>query len=147
MPRINLRKDLPFSSQQMYDLVADVESYPQFIPWCTETRKFDIQETQFMAELTVAFKGIRQSFQTLDKIIPGKQIDINLKSGPFRRLTSQWKFVDRGPEACQVVFSIDFQFKNRLMDMTMGPVFSQSSRQMVGAFEKRARQLYGTNNA
>ncbi len=143
MPRLSLKKDLPYSAQQMYDLVADVPAYPEFLPWCVGTRKFDIQETQFMAELTVSFKGIQQSFQTLDKVIPGKQIDIDLKSGPFRRLKSQWKFIDKGERACQVQFSIDFVFKNRLLDMTMGPVFSLSSKQMVGAFQDRAKHIYG----
>lgn len=142
MPKIRLSETIPYSPEQMFDLVADVPRYPEFLPWCVETRKFDEKEDRFTAELTVSFKGIRETFQTLDTFVPNKRIDIALLSGPFRHLNTEWVFtpVARGT---RIDFYINFQFRNRLLDMTLGPFFTLASKQMLAAFRKRARALYG----
>lgn len=142
MAQIRLSETLPFTAQQMYDLVVDVRSYTKFLPWCVAVRIWDETPEQFMAELTVAFKGIRESFQTLDRIVAGQSVEINLRSGPFQYLVSTWKFIPDG-EKCRVDFFIDFRFQSRLKEMALGPVFSQASRQMLSAFRKRAQDLYG----
>ncbi|HIJ85520.1 MAG: cyclase/dehydrase [Magnetococcales bacterium] len=142
MPRIRVSETLPFSPKQIYDLVVDVGQYPQFLPWCVKSRTWDHQPNQFMAELTVSFKGIRESFQTLDIVVPEQKVEINLKSGPFQYLVSTWIFSgDQG--ATKVDFFIDFKFDSKMKEMIMGPVFSQVSKQMIGAFRKRAAALYG----
>lgn len=142
MPRIRVSETLPFSPRQIYDLVVDVERYPQFLPWCVKSRVWDQQPNQFMAELTVSFKGIRESFQTLDIVVPEKKVEINLKSGPFQYLVSTWLF-SGDQTTTKVEFFIDFKFDSRMKEMIMGPVFSQVSKQMIGAFRKRAVALYG----
>ncbi|MBF0141950.1 MAG: type II toxin-antitoxin system RatA family toxin [Magnetococcales bacterium] len=142
MPQIRLSEILPFSATQMYDLVVDVGSYPQFLPWCVKTRAFDHQPGQFMAELTVAYKGIRETFQTLDTVVPGSRVEINLKSGPFQYLASTWHFTPVGNQT-RVDFFINFRFRNRVKEVMVGPVFTHISRQMLVAFRDRARAIYG----
>ncbi|MBF0447497.1 MAG: type II toxin-antitoxin system RatA family toxin [Magnetococcales bacterium] len=142
MPKIRVKEILPLTCEQIYSVVVDVESYPKFLPWCTKTRTWDDQGTQFMAELTVSFKGIRETFQTLDVIEPNKKIEINLKSGPFQYLVSTWQFIPLEENRTQVEFFIDFRFSNRMKEMIMGPVFTQVSKQMIGAFKKRAFAIY-----
>ncbi|MBF0186456.1 MAG: type II toxin-antitoxin system RatA family toxin [Magnetococcales bacterium] len=133
---------VPFTPQQMYDLVVDMDSYPEFIPWCTAAGKYDETDTSFVAEMTVSFKAVRETFRTLDTVEPGKRITINLMSGPFKELKSEWRFSEV-PRGCKIDFSIEFSFKNRLMDMTLGPVFGQATKKMVKAFRDRAKALYG----
>lgn len=142
MPRIRVTETLPFSAKQIYDLVVDVDQYPQFLPWCVKSRTWDRQPDQFMAELTVSFKGLRESFQTLDILIPEKKVEVNLKSGPFHYLVSTWVF-NKIENGTKVDFLIDFKFDSRMKEMIMGPVFSQVSKQMISAFRKRAVALYG----
>ena len=142
MPKIRVSEILPFTSEQMYAVVVDVESYPKFLPWCGQARVWDKKEHQFMAEMSVSFKGIREKFQTLDTIEHNKKIEINLKSGPFQYLVSTWHFHPIGEDRTQVEFFIDFRFSNRMKEMIMGPVFTQVSKQMIGAFRKRAITLY-----
>jgi coenzyme Q-binding protein COQ10 len=141
MPKIRLSETVPYTPSQMFDLVADVPSYPEFLPWCVATRKFDEREDRFTAELIVSFKGIRESFQTLDTFIPNQRIDIALLSGPFRHLNTEWVFTPV-PRGTRIDFHIDFQFKNRLLDMTLGPFFTLASKQMLSAFRNRAHVLY-----
>jgi coenzyme Q-binding protein COQ10 len=142
MPKIRVKEILPFSCEQIYQVVVDVESYPKFLPWCSSARVWDRKENQFMAEMTVSFKGIREKFQTLDIIEPNKKVEINLKSGPFQYLASTWSFSPIGEDRTQVEFFIDFRFSNRMKEMIMGPVFTQVSKQMISAFRKRAIVLY-----
>ncbi|MBF0455778.1 MAG: type II toxin-antitoxin system RatA family toxin [Magnetococcales bacterium] len=142
MPKIRVSEILPFSTDKIYDLVVDVESYPKFLPWCSRTRVWDQEETQFMAELTISFKGIREKFQTLDVVEKNKKVEINLKSGPFQYLVSTWHFHPLGEDRTKVEFYIDFRFSNRVKEMIMGPVFTQVSKQMISAFRKRAVALY-----
>ncbi|MBF0417109.1 MAG: type II toxin-antitoxin system RatA family toxin [Magnetococcales bacterium] len=141
MPRIRINENVPFAPEQMYALVVDVERYPDFLPWCSSTRVWDRTPTQFMAEMTVSFKGIRETFRTLDIIDPGKRIEINLRDGPFKYLVSTWSFVPI-PNGSRVDFFIDFSFQSRMKEMIMGPVFSEASRRMLDAFKGRAAVVY-----
>ncbi len=141
MPRIRVSEVVPFTQEQIYNVVVDVERYPEFLPWCTQTRIQERRENQFTAELTVAFKGIREKFKTLDVLTPPEKVEINLRSGPFKYLVSTWKFTPVGSRT-RVDFFIDFSFQSRMKEMIMGPVFTQVSKQMVAAFRKRAVTLY-----
>ena len=141
MPRIRVSEVLPFTQEQIYNVVVDVERYPEFLPWCTQTRIFERQENQFMAELTVSFKGIREKFKTIDVLTPYEKVEINLRAGPFKYLASTWDFTPVGART-RVDFYIDFSFQSRMKEMLMGPVFTQVSKQMVAAFRKRALTLY-----
>ncbi|MGN7612755.1 type II toxin-antitoxin system RatA family toxin [Magnetococcales bacterium HHB-1] len=145
MPRIRLSEVIPYPPAKVYDLVVDVESYPEFLPWCVRTRKFAETPEQFIAELTVSFKGVRQSFQTVDRIVPNQSVDIRLRSGPFTRLISAWHFTSVEENATRIDFSIDFEFKSRLLNMTIGPLFTHAAKQMVSAFRSRAHALYRGN--
>jgi coenzyme Q-binding protein COQ10 len=142
MPTIRVSELLPFTAEQMYNIVVDVESYPKFLPWCGKARVWDQKDNQFMAEMSVSFKGIRETFQTLDIVEPNKKIEINLKSGPFQFLASTWHFHPIGDDRTKVEFFIDFRFSSRMKEMIMGPVFTQVSKQMISAFRKRAISLH-----
>ncbi|MBF0176377.1 MAG: type II toxin-antitoxin system RatA family toxin [Magnetococcales bacterium] len=135
---------VPYTPQQMYDLVVDMDSYPQFLPWCVQARKYDVTETQFMAEMTISFKGLRETFRTVDLLVPGRSIRISLHSGPFKRLENFWNFTPVSG-GTRVEFSIDFKFKNRLLDVSMGPLFSMVTQRMVAAFRQRADIVYGSS--
>lgn len=141
MPRQTSSAIVPYTPRQMYDLVVDMESYPKFIPWCSHGASHDVQEDRFIAEMTFHFKGFRETFRTLDRIIPGRQVRISLMSGPFSNLESCWDFTEV-PQGCRIDFYIEFQFKSKLMDLTLGPVFGVAAQKMVEAFRKRADDLY-----
>jgi coenzyme Q-binding protein COQ10 len=134
---------VPYLPQQMFDLVVDMDSYPLFLPWCTHARKFNATETEFIAEMTVAFKGVRETFQTLDRIWPPERIRISLRKGPFSHLENEWRFTTLGPESTRVDFMIDFQFRNRLLGMALGPFFGKATETMVELFRQRAGVVYG----
>jgi coenzyme Q-binding protein COQ10 len=141
MPIIRLSDTVPFSAEQIYDLVVDVRRYPEFLPWCVQTRLYDEQESQFIAELVVNFKGFRESFRTLDRVYPKSRVEVKLHSGPFEKLENEWRFT---PVAAgtRVDFFIDFHFKSRLLNLTLGPVFAHASQTMLAAFRKRAFAVY-----
>lgn len=142
MPQIQLSETVAYSPRQMYDLVVDMERYPEFLPWCVAGRRLRDEGHQFVAEMTVAFKGVREVFQTLDRVVPGERVDIQLVRGPFSHLRSEWSFT---PVAggTRVDFFIDFQFKSFLLNMTVGPLFAHAARQIVQAFSDRAHARYG----
>ncbi|MEO5376708.1 MAG: type II toxin-antitoxin system RatA family toxin [Magnetococcus sp. DMHC-6] len=136
---------VPYTQKQMYDLVIDMDRYPEFLPWCIKARKSEETETQFLSEMTVAFKGIRETFKTMDYLEPGNKIIIRHLSGPFRHLESTWIFKPHGVDGsgCQIDFMINFQFNNPVLNFTLGPVFAQASTRMVAAFKDRAAAIYG----
>lgn len=142
------QRDLPYSAQQMYDLVADVASYPQFLPWCAGARIRSHRQQDGIgvmeADLIISFKVFRERFGsrvTLDR--PNMQILTEYIDGPFKFLHSRWHFADRPTGGCTVSFSVDFEFKNRVLQALIGVVFDEAMRRIVRAFEDRARALYG----
>jgi coenzyme Q-binding protein COQ10 len=133
---------VPYSAQQMYDLVVDMDKYPEFIPWVAKARKYDENDNKFMSEMTFSFKGMRESFKTKDTVIPGERVTISNVSGPFKRLESEWNFADSASGGCTIEFFIDFSFKSRLAEIALGPVFGEASKRMVEAFRTRADAIY-----
>jgi coenzyme Q-binding protein COQ10 len=142
MPTHAEQRVLPYTPEQLFALVADIERYPEFLPWCIGARIKERQPNLVVADLIIGFKVFRERFTSrvvLD--LPGK-IDVTYAEGPFRYLDNHWTF-ERAPEGCRIGFFVDFEFKSRLMQKVIEVLFSEAVRRMVGAFEKRACDLYG----
>ena len=143
MPRISRSALVMYSAEQMYDLVSDIESYAEFLPGCAGGR-IDRQEgEQLEATLEVAKAGLRHSFSTRNKMIPGKSIDMQLLEGPFKHLSGVWTFQPLGDDGCKVSLELEFEMSNKLTQATLGGLIGQMMNAMVDAFGKRAKQIYG----
>ena len=142
MPTHAETKLVPYRPDQLFDLVADVGRYPQFLPWCAGARVRTRTDAELVADLTIGFGPFRESFTsrvTLDR--PG-MIKVRYENGPFRYLNNQWKFAP-DPRGCRVDFFVDFEFRSRVLKAAIGVVFNEAVRRMVNAFIKRARDVYG----
>lgn len=152
MPKHGEKRDLPYSAEQMYALVADVASYPQFLPWCAAARirsRDDQGDVVVMeADLVISFRVFRERFGSRVTLYKsGDRIDTEYLDGPFKYLKSRWIFADRPDGGCTVDFFVDFEFKNRVLQSVIGVVFNEAMERIVKAFERRARELYGTSVA
>ncbi|MEO0390505.1 MAG: type II toxin-antitoxin system RatA family toxin, partial [Pseudomonadota bacterium] len=140
-------KRLPYTAQQMYDLVADVASYPQFLPWCAAARVKSVTEDGarlvMIADLVISFKVFRERFASKVELYPDAQrIETEYLDGPFRYMVSNWAFAD-ADGGCDVSFHVDFEFRNRVLQGIIGVVFNEAMQRIVRAFERRAAELYG----
>jgi coenzyme Q-binding protein COQ10 len=147
MPRHSETKHLPYTAQQMYDLVADVGKYPEFLPWCAAARvraREDRGDHEVMeADLVISFKVFRERFGSRVVLWPeDRKIETEYVDGPFRYMKSDWSFAER-EDGCDVSFFVDFEFKNAVLQGIIGVVFNEAMQRIVRAFEKRATQLYG----
>ena len=147
MPTHSETRQLPHSAQQMYDLVADVASYPQFLPWCAAARirsETDVDDAVVLeADLVISFKVFRERFGSRVTLFPGDmKIDTEYLDGPFKYMKSNWAFEDT-TAGCHVTFFVDFEFKNAILQGIIGLVFNEAMQRVVRAFEKRANDLYG----
>ena len=136
------KRTLPYSPEQMYELVADVGKYPQFLPWCAGARVRTRTETELVADLTIGFGPFRESFTSRVQLDRPRKVVVQYENGPFRYLNNQWTF-DQDPAGCRVSFFVDFEFRSRLLQSAIGVVFNEAVRRMVNAFLKRARDVYG----
>lgn len=135
---------MPYSDEQMYALVADVERYPEFLPWCAAARIRSREEATFTADLIAAFGVVRERFTSRVMLDPSaKIITIEYIEGPFEHLTNRWHFVPT-ESGCEVHFDIDFRFKSRTLQTLISGVFTRAVEKMTGAFITRADQLYGS---
>jgi coenzyme Q-binding protein COQ10 len=144
VPSHSEQRVLPHKPEQLFDLVADVGRYPEFLPWCVAARVLEQDETKLRAELAIGFKGIRERFISrvaLDR--PNRRIDVEYEKGPFKYLVNHWKFEPADGGKCRLDFDIKFEFRSRLLEMLMGRLFDEAVRRMVRAFEDRADALYG----
>ena len=147
MPKHSETKRLPYTAEQMYALVADVGSYPQFLPWCSAARVRSRQpqpEGEIIeADLVISFKVFRERFGSRVTLFPAAlKIDTEYLDGPFRYMRSHWAFRPDGV-GCEVDFFVDFEFKNALLQGIIGVVFNEAMLRIVRAFERRAAELYG----
>ena len=149
MPRFSSKRRVNHSATQMFDLVADVERYPEFVPLCKSlkirqrTAKPDGTEI-VVADMTVSFKLVREAFTsrvTLDR--PNLKIVVEYLQGPFSNLENRWSFEPKGDNACEVGFFISYEFKSRMLAMLMGTMFDTAFQRFAAAFEKRADAIYG----
>ncbi|MEC9266251.1 type II toxin-antitoxin system RatA family toxin [Pacificispira sp.] len=145
MPSHTEQRLLPYRAEDMFDLVADVGRYPDFLPWCRAARIRSRTETLLIADLVIGFKGVTEQFTsrvTLDR--PNKVIRTAYEDGPFKYLDNYWEFQsDSGSGGCRVDFHVDFEFRSRLLQAMIGLVFTEAVKRMVSAFESRAQDLYG----
>ncbi|MEM1104336.1 MAG: type II toxin-antitoxin system RatA family toxin [Pseudomonadota bacterium] len=144
------RKHVPHTPEQMFDLVADIEAYPVFIPWCTgmRLRSDDVSDGRGrrVADMMVRFKVFRERFTTqVDVRKPERAIDVAYIDGPFRYLTNRWRFEEEADGSCTVDFYIDFKFKNPLLQAAISQVFDEAIHKLVTAFVTRANALYPEN--
>ena len=148
MPNHHEIKVLPYTAQQMYDLVADVPNYPKFLPWNAAARvrsRTPTQEGEVLeAELVISFKVFREKFGSRVTLIPARhRIETEYLDGPFRYMQSTWAFRDLDTGGCEVDFLVDFEFRNTILRAVIGVVFNEAMLRIVRAFERRAAELYG----
>ena len=147
MPRHSETRHLPYSPEQLFDLVADVARYDEFLPWVVAVRVRSSSEQETMADLVVGFNAFKERFTSrVVKERPGR-ICVDYVEGPLKYLHNEWKFERATDGGSNVEFSVDFAFKSRLFETLAGSMFDRALRRMTGAFEKRAEQLYGINRS
>ncbi len=147
MPTHSETRTLPYTAQQMYDLVADVANYPKFLPWTAAARIRSREDRgdheEMLADLVISFKVFRERFGSRVVLWPEQQkIDTEYLDGPFRRMHSNWGFKDV-EDGVEVTFFVDFEFKNRILQGAAGMFFYEAMQRIVRAFERRAAELYG----
>jgi len=130
----------------MFDLVADVGKYPQFLPWCVGSRVRSQTDEELVADLTIGFGPFRESFTSRVALSRPERVRVTYENGPFRYLNNQWDFKPNG-RGTEVAFFVDFEFRSRLLQAAIGVVFHEAVRRMVNAFLKRARDVYGPPRA
>lgn len=133
---------VPYSPEQLFDLVADVGRYPEFLPWCVAARVRSRTPEQIVADLTIGFGPFRESFTSRVALGRPRRVTVRYERGPFRYLNNQWEFIPH-PDGTEVAFFVDFEFRSRILQAAIGVVFNEAVRRMVNAFRKRARQIYG----
>ncbi|MDX1587499.1 MAG: type II toxin-antitoxin system RatA family toxin [Oleiphilaceae bacterium] len=131
------------SARRMYDLVNDIERYPEFLPWCSDARVHESDEHQLLASLEVSKSGVRQSFSTRNRLLAPERIAMELVDGPFTQLRGDWHFRALTDEACKVTLTLEFSLNGTVARVAFGNVFSQAANTMVDAFCRRADALYG----
>ena len=144
MPAHSEKKHLPHSPERLFDLVADIDKYPEFLPWCTDARVLSREGDVITAHLVIGFKFFRERFTTIITLNRPKGIDVRYKDGPFHNLSSLWRFLPGEDGGCVVDFQVEFTFRNALMELLIGAVFTQAIHRMVTSFEARANEIYGT---
>lgn len=132
-----------YTAEQMYNLVNDIEAYPQFLPWCTDASVQNRTETGLTASVSLATGKIRHTFTTENTMRPGRQIDVRLISGPFSYLNGSWKFEPAGNALCRIDLQMNFEFKNKLLKLTLSPVFNKFMSTLVSSFIERAEKIHG----
>ena len=147
MVGIRETRRLPYSAEQMFDLVADVAQYREFLPWVIATRVRSDSDTEMLADMVVGFKSIRETFTS--RVIKDRptQIAVHYVDGPLSDLDNVWTFRAINENTCEIDFAVDFEFKNRVFQALAGQYFDRAFRKMVAAFETRAGELYGSNNS
>lgn len=144
MPTHAEKRYLPYTHEKLFELVADVERYPEFLPWCVAARIRKRDGDAFFADLVIGFKMIRERYTSkviLDR--EGRRIDVQYTEGPFHHLNNHWIFTPADDGGTNIDFYVDFEFRSKLLQKVIGALFNEAVRLMVASFEKRARQLYG----
>lgn len=133
---------LPYSPEQLFDLVADVGRYPEFLPWCVGAKVVSRTEDELHADLTIGFGPFRESFRSRVTLDRPHQVKVMYERGPFRHMNNTWTF-SPDPKGCRVDFWVDFEFRSRFLQAAIGAVFNEAVKRMINAFLKRARDVYG----
>ena len=143
MPGIREKRVLPYTCEQMFDLVADVARYPEFLPWVIATRIRSDSTTEMSADMLVGFKAIREKFTSRVEKQRPHHLETFYIDGPLRDLDNNWRFTPTSGGGCEIDFCVDFTFRNSVFEALAGQYLDRAFRKMVGAFETRAGELYG----
>ncbi|MCK5518405.1 MAG: type II toxin-antitoxin system RatA family toxin [Alphaproteobacteria bacterium] len=143
MPTHSESRIVSYSAEQLFNLVIDVEKYPDFLPWCLDARISDSSKNALDADMIVGYKVFRETFSSHVHFTRFKEIEINYLKGPMRHLHTKWMFKDINKDQCQIDFYIDFSLKTRLFERLVNQFFHKALITMVNAFELRATELYG----
>ena len=147
MPTHAERRVLAYSPDQLFKVVAEVERYPEFLPWCIAARIRERRAERLVADLVIGFKMVRERFTSTVSLDPaGGRIDVAYSDGPFKYLQNHWIFLPH-EAGCEIDFYVDFEFRSRILQKIMESLFHEAVRRMVGAFEARAEALYGPDVA
>ena len=142
MPRIHRELVVSYAPEQMYQLVNNVECYPDFLPGCVSSRILERTHDSVSASLSFAKGGMQKSFSTKNTLMPPNKIEMSLLEGPFKHLKGVWEFIAMPSGACRVVLDLEFEFANRILSMMFGPVFHHVAQSMVGSFCQQAEAVY-----
>lgn len=143
MTRIDKTAIVPYSAHDMFVLVNNITDYPKFLPWCKSITIHSQTESEIVATLLMSGAGLEKSFTTTNVIKPDESIDMRLLKGPFRHLEGHWQFHSLGEEGCKISLNMAFEISNPLLRMSLGPMFTKITDNLVDAFVKRANQLHG----
>jgi coenzyme Q-binding protein COQ10 len=142
MPTHAEKRFLPYTPEQVFDLVADIERYPEFLPWCVGARVRERNGNVILGDLLIGWRMVRERFTSRVTLNRPDRIDVEYTEGPFRYLKNHWVF-ERQPGGCLVDFFVDFEFRSRMLQGVIAALFNEAVKRMVSAFEKRAQELYG----
>ncbi|MCK5663732.1 MAG: type II toxin-antitoxin system RatA family toxin [Thiotrichaceae bacterium] len=143
MTRISKTALIPFSADKMYKLVADVDNYQHFLPWCSGSRVLQQTADTIKGQVDIQHLGMNKTFTTMNQMHKHKLIEMCLVDGPFKQLNGFWRFDALDENGCKISLDLEFEFSNKIMSMAFGPVFSQIANSMVDAFCQRAMDIYG----
>ncbi len=142
MPSHKETRIMPYSAEQMYNLVADVEKYSEFLPWVQKATQVETFGNEAIYRIDVGFGPVKESFSTRDIFTPHEKIEVYLNKGPLSRLENIWRFTDTEQGQCEVSFEIDFDFKSKFLTNVMNGLFHKAVQMMVKSFEERAKKVY-----
>ncbi len=135
-----------YSVEQMFQLINDVPSYPQFLPDCSDSKIISEDENSVTASLLVSKAGLKKWFTTKNTLISNHRVELELVDGPFNKLQGRWLLTELSEEACKVSLELEYEFSNKMFDLAFGRVFNHLTNNMVQAFTQRAKQVYGVNS-
>ncbi len=134
---------VPYTAREMFALVDNVAAYRDFLPWCSDSQEMKREQDEVHASIEINKGSFRKSFATCNRLQKDKMIEMRLTKGPFKHLEGFWRFDPLGEEGCKVSLDLQFEFSNRFLQMTVGPLFNQIANSLVDSFSERARQIYG----
>ena len=143
MPQINRSALVAYSAERMYDLVNDIQAYPEFLPWCGRTWVLESHGSEMVARIEVRKGGVSHAFTTRNSLSRPNRIHLTLVEGPFKQLDGIWHFSELDTDACKVNLELNFELSKALAGVALGPIFSQAAGTMVDAFCRRAKDIYG----
>ena len=146
MPRHSDTRVLPYTPEQMFDLVADIERYPEFLPWCRAARTVKREGDVVYTDLVIGFKLFRERYTSKVTLERPDRIDSVLVKGPMRHLDNRWRFTRRDDGGTTIDFYVDFEFRSLILQTAIGALFNEAVRRMVAAFEARAHAIYGPSS-
>ena len=143
MPAIQKVEIVSYTPEQMYDLVNDIEKYPEFVPWCKSSEVLLHNDDEIKATLTFEGGGFTKSFTTHNRLQKNKMIEIRLVDGPFKHLEGFWRFEHDGDSSCKIMLDLEFELAGGLLSFAFGPLFHQVANTLVESFSQRAKEIYG----